>query len=404
MPQLIERMQHLAFPLNTANLNPVEGLTVKVDLDTPFLLRGVVIWNLNVPAGQGVDGQIAIRFAKPNGTLVQRQLTSSNLVAPGNQYNSSGLAPNKALAAPIRPGVLYPAGSVISMDVQGLPAGIAVPTGAIIVFIGTNLYREGQIWAPGYPAKWDALPYLDNLTVQSVPVPGGFPLLSIPFTAQADSDFVFQAGVYTDSSLSGSPSSLLVANDAFEELFFRLTAVTPGVGGNAISFEVIDTGVPNTAFNLSIVGPTITVTASIDSFGTTMLLETLIANLQASPPFNALVTIGPPIGGLLSSVGGFPKAFLFGGTGAGPAAVDQLVDLGVIIRDPAYKAYSNDYIPVALLFPFLGAQNPGWLYPEIYVPRLSQLYFDFNYLYPGFTPASPITITLGLKGMKVYPQ
>ena len=84
---------------------------------------------------------------------------------------------------------------------------------------------------------------------------------------------------------------------------------------------------------------------------------------------------------------------------------DQLVDLGVIIRDPGYKAYSNTYVPVALLFPFNSSQAPGWLYPEIYIPRLGQIYFDFNYLNPAFTTkASPFTITLALKGMKVYPQ
>jgi len=402
MPQLIERMQHFVFPLNTANLDPVEGLTVKVDLDAPFLLRGVVIWNLNVPTEQGVDGQIAIRFARPNGTLIQRQLTSSNLIAPGNQYNFSGLATNKALAAPIRPGVLYPAGSVISMDVLGLPTGIVAPTGAIIIFIGTNIYREGQVWAPSYPPNWTALGYLDNLTVQNVPVPGGFPSLNNPFTAQADSDFVFQAGVYTDYSLSGTPASVVI-HDNDEDILFKLTAVAAGVAGNAISMQVIVAGT-NTPFSISIVGPTIIATAATNGAGASQNLGDFVANLLATPAFNALVTIGPPQGLPQFPFGTVPQTFLSGGAGASGSVVDQLVDLGVIIRDPAYKAYSNDYVPVALLFPFLGAQNPGWLYPEIYVPRLSQLYFDFNYLYPGFTPASPITFTLGLKGMKVYPQ
>jgi hypothetical protein len=104
--------------------------------------------------------------------------------------------------------------------------------------------------------------------------------------------------------------------------------------------------------------------------------------------------------------GAVPQTFLDGGSGGGAGdAISQLTDLGVIVRDPSYKGYSNTYVPVGLLWPFLSAEAPGWLYPEIYVPRLGQLYFDFNYLYPGFVPAaSPVTITLGLKGMKVYPQ
>ena len=308
MSQLVERMQHFVFPLSAANLNPVEGIALKVDLDAPFLLRGIVVWNLNVAGGKGIDGQLAIRFARPDGRLIQRQLTSSNLLAPGNQYNTSGLSPNKALAAPIRPGVLYPAGSVIQMDVMGLNTGIASPAGVIVVFVGTNLYRQGTIWAPGYPAKWKALPYLDQLTVLSLMPPGSFPSLNNAFTAQADSDFVWQAGAYSD---------------------IEFTAGVPNIG--------------------------------------------------------------------------------------------ELADLGVIVRDPSYKAYSNGYVPAALLFNFLGAENPGWLYPEIYIPRLAQIYFDLNILNanqpnlgtfiqrdifdePPPPPVGSITVTLGLKGMKVYAQ
>jgi hypothetical protein len=402
---LVERMQHFVFP-PAITAEPSIGLKLQVDLDAPFRLMGVVIWNLGVPQSTGTEGQIAIRFARPDGRFIQRQMISSNLVAPGNQYNETGMSTNKCLTATIHPGVLYPAGSVIAIDVLGLPTGISDPTGVIIIFVGCNIYQEGQVWNPQYPAKWTARPYLDYVQVQNVPIPGGFPSLNNPFTAQADSDFVWQAGVSTDFSLSETVASLLVADIVFEELFFKLTAVTPGVAGNSISFEVIYTGAANVAYNLSIVGPVITVTASTDSLGVSMHLNTLIANLQASPTFNALVTIGPPIGGLLSSVGAFPATFLSGGSGGGSGeALAQLVDLGVIVRDPAYKAYSNTYVPVGLLWPFLSAEAPGWLYPEIYVPRLGQLYFDFNYLYPGFVPAaSPVTITLGLKGMKVYPQ
>ena len=401
---LVERMQHFVFP-TAIPTEPSIGLKLQVDLDAPFRLSGVVIWNLGVPQSTGTEGQIAIRFQRPDGRQIKRQMYSSNLLAPGNQYNATGMSPNKALVAPIYPGVLYPAGSVIAIDVLGLPTGITAPTGVIVIFVGCNVYQEGQVWAPKYPPKWKARPYLDYVQVQNIAIPGGLPSLNNPFTAQADSDFVWQAGEYTDLSLGETPASLLVFNDAFEELFFNLTAVTPGVGGNAISFEVIYTGAHNVPYSLNIVGNAITVTAATDNFGTSMQLETLIANLQASPAFNALVTIGPPIGGLLSSVGAYPQTFLFGGAGGGASSPAELVDLGVIVRDPAYKAYSNTYVPVGLLWPFLSAQAPGWLYPEIYIPRLGQIYFDFNYLYPGLTSlASPATITLGLKGMKVYPQ
>jgi hypothetical protein len=399
---LVERMQHFVMTVSPAQVPALIGLTQQVDLDASFRLMGICVWNLGVPAGTGCEGQLAIRIYRPDGRQIQRQLTSSNLLTPGNQYNQTSLSPNKALAAPIRPSVLYPAGSVINFDVLGLDTGIASPSGCIIVFIGTNIYQQGNVWNPQYPPKWKPRPYLDNLTIQSLPIPGGLPALSIPFTAQADSDFVWQAGEYTDFSLNATPASLLV-HDNDENLLFKLTAVTAGAAGNSISFQVIVAG-DNTPFSITVVGSVITATAATGAGGASQSLASFIADLLATPAFNALVTIGPPEGGGAFSFGNVPPTLLSGGSGAGPVATDQLIDLGVIIRDPGYKAYSNGYVPVALLFPFLSSEAPGWLYPEIYIPRLGQIYFDLNYLYPGFTPASPVTITLGLKGMKVYPQ
>ena len=51
-------------------------------------------------------------------------------------------------------------------------------------------------------------------------------------------------------------------------------------------------------------------------------------------------------------------------------------------------------------------RRPAFLFPELYIPKNQQLYFDFNYLYPGFVPAAnPVgNIVLGFQGMKVYPQ
>lgn len=398
---LIPRMQHFAIPVNPP-ANPQLGLILRVDLDAPFLLSGVVIWNLGVNTDTGQDGQIAIRIIRPDGRTIQRQLTASNQLFPGSQYGSGGVQPNKALVCPIRPGVLFPAGSVIEMDVMGLDTGIASPAGSIVVFQGTNFYQEGNIWNPSYPAKWTALPYLDNLTVPGVNVPGNLPLLNQPFTAQADSDFVWQAGMYSDFTFAGTRAHLLVATG--ENLNFKLTAVTPGVAGNSISFQVISSQpTPNVPFSITVVGDVITTNCGTTAGGANQDILTFIANLQATPAFNALVTIGPPIAS--GPATDFPATFMSGGSAGGASgAVAQLLDLGVIVRDPAYKAYSNTYIPIALLFPFLSSQAPGWLYPEIYIPRLGQIYFDFNYLVPGFVAASPLAITLGMKGMKVYPQ
>jgi len=284
---------HFTGGTSGAAAQSLQQWSLVTDLDAPFRLFGVVLWNLSVPNGQGFDGQVSIRFNRPDGRLIQRLLTSSNLLYPGNRYNIVSPQPNRAMCSPIFSNVIYPPGSTITLDLTALPSGSTA--NFIIVFVGTKLFQQGDVWAPSYPANWAAkkapLSYLDNLTLQSFDVTRG-PLLNQYFTPQQqDADFVWQAGAYTDY----------------------------------------------------------------------------------------------PVGSI------------------SPAC--QLVDLGVIIRDQSLKPYSNGYVPVGLLWPFLGCENPGFLYPEIYIPRNEQMSFDFNYLYPGFVPtANPITVVLGLKGMKVFPQ
>jgi hypothetical protein len=50
--------------------------------------------------------------------------------------------------------------------------------------------------------------------------------------------------------------------------------------------------------------------------------------------------------------------------------------LGIVIRDVYGKSYMNDFIPIELLFGFDNSQTPGMPYPEIYIPRLQQIYMD----------------------------
>lgn len=284
---LVERMHFYVYPSLVTPGQLSEGLVLRTDQDAPFRLFGVAIWNVDMNIGRGFDGQIGIRFARPDGRFTQRAITAADLLFPGNLSNS-GLTPNAAMVCPIRPGILYPPNSVITFDMLGLPTSIVAQQGVSIVFCGVKYYEEGTIWAPRYPNKFSALPYLDNLTITR------YPSLNNIFTAQADSDFVWQAGVYTD----------------------------------------------------------------------------------------------------------------FGAGTSGVTPIDQLVDLGVIVRDYTLKPYMSDYIPGALLFPFLNAQKPGFLFPEIYLPRNEQLLFDVAPLPfdDPIPPGAPVTLVLGLKGMKVYPQ
>jgi hypothetical protein len=70
--------------------------------------------------------------------------------------------------------------------------------------------------------------------------------------------------------------------------------------------------------------------------------------------------------------------------------------LSIILRDTWGKAYMNDYVPLELIFGFDNSQTPGIVYPEIYIPRLQQLFMDIA---PSTTVGN---LTLTFKGMKVY--
>ena len=267
---IVERMQYYVFP--TTQVNPAgtvqEGLVLRTDPEAAFRLYGIAIWTNDVQGG-AFDGQMSLRFHRPDGRLVQRLFTAANAVAPGNQYADSptptGANPNQALVSPVYPNILFPANSVVVLDIETLNSATRNPS-AVIVFVGTKLFKDGDIWAPQYPAKFKARPYLNNLFVPNVTISSG-PVLNQPFNVEKDADFVFQLGGYADTS---------------------------------------------------------------------------------------------------AATGGFP---------------DSLADLGFIMRDWQGKAYSNDYVPIALLFPFLTAQIPGFVYPEIYIPRDQQLLFDFKYLW-----------------------
>lgn len=54
--------------------------------------------------------------------------------------------------------------------------------------------------------------------------------------------------------------------------------------------------------------------------------------------------------------------------------------LGCRIKDWGGKYYMNDYTPVELIFGFDNQQLPGMLYPEIYIPKNQQIYFDIDAL------------------------
>ena len=176
------------------------------------------------------------------------------------------------------------------------------------------------------------------------------------------------------------------------------TIVITGVNGTTINLDDANVGIPNQPMSITVVGPLITVEDSTDVTGTLNGTAQQAADLiNSTPAASALVTAVVTVSGTMP-IGPFPMTITNGG------AAMNLPDLGFQMRDWRLKSYMNDYIPAALLFPFLTAQQPGWTFPEIYIPTRQQMFFDFAYLWPNNATAAGVSINLGLKGMKVYPQ
>jgi hypothetical protein len=381
----VERPQFYRFPVTSQPAGSIqEGLTLVTELDAPFRLSGIAIWT-NDAAGGAFDGQIAIRFQRPDGRLIQRIFAPGSAVASGNQNSAGTPNPNQALVTPITPNIVYPPGSVITIDVDTLSESPITP-GSIIVFVGTKLFRADDVWAPTYPKKFTTRPYLNSLFLPNLSIANG-PVLNQPFTVEQDADFVFQLGGYTDFSPLGS---VTFADEGSG------TVVVKGQNGTTINLDDSNIGVPNQPMSITVVGSLITVEDSTDGTGTLIGTAAQAAALiNATPAAAALVTATSPFPGPFP-VG--PPATITGGGG-----VMNLPDLGFQMRDWRLKSYMNDYIPVSLVFPFLTAQQPGWLFPEIYIPSQQQMFFDFAYLWPNVATPASVNVTLGLKGMKVYP-
>jgi hypothetical protein len=110
-----------------------------------------------------------------------------------------------------------------------------------------------------------------------------------------------------------------------------------------------------------------------------------------------------------------------GGLATAPVGFRRTLTTAILLQDADKKPYSNDYIPLDLLFgcgqfpatipigagpnfipPFgPGPALPGLFYPEIYVPANHQLIYNMQRNDPFGSPAD---FTINLIGQKVYPQ
>jgi len=186
------------------------GVGLRIDTDAPFRCVGVAVYTVSaasVPLAGGGNVAQQLRFTRPDGTWFQRDILSAQQVNPfdAGAVNGAGgqNAPFFEYFTPLHPNILYPAGSVISIDQQGLAANEDVLV--VVVFVGTKMFRPGQVWWPTYPPKYRARPYsvsgfnvqipLAQIPIQNVKVPQSTPNYPNP---NSDADFVWQFGSQSD--------------------------------------------------------------------------------------------------------------------------------------------------------------------------------------------------------------
>jgi hypothetical protein len=295
---------------------------------------------------------------------------------------------------------LYPETGLIRFDLNNvlLPAA---PLTSQIAFQGVRREKGSFQRNPAYKAFPKSFTY--QLTAQLTQVASAGVAVSA-FLPIDDYDFELHDMILMSASGS-TRATLLVATG--EVLNFLLTAVAPGVGGNSISFEVISSApTPNVPFSYTVVGNVITTNCGTTALGFNQSLSTFIANLQAVGAFNALVTIGPPFGGLAGPTAGFATAFLSGGSGGSGSVVYQPITSPVCslsVYDSNKVKISN--IPILDIFYNGGPGSPyenGALVPPLWYPKDTVLQVDF---YSQITnPALlPTEIVLYLVGKQYIP-
>lgn len=130
---------------------------------------------------------------------------------------------------------------------------------------------------------------------------------------------IFFAYVFNAFAVGSTTAALNVTIG--ETFYFTLTAVTPGVGGNAITFATTGVGTPGLTLLVTVVGNAISVRLATDGGGvSTSTRDQIVAALNAVGAVTALVTV-TPVGFSALFTGNFGPTNLFGGAGGGGGGV-----------------------------------------------------------------------------------
>lgn len=188
----------------------IEGISLALDSDAPFVLRSRAMRVKYNDFGQGARsqaylGSLLLRLA--DGDRVYRSQTVVRQSLLGPYFGQLGNP------IPVSPQIVYPRQGVITVDI--LNDGATALTNLTLYFRGVKLFSPGAVKSYEYPSNIGLLPYVypqgtysdtDGLTlVRNVAVTQG-PLRQV-FRVKGDADFVLRAGqAGVSASVQGNQS------------------------------------------------------------------------------------------------------------------------------------------------------------------------------------------------------
>jgi len=212
MPQFQERFHiYVLGPNQDTRLTSVaagaliKGITLTLDPDAPFALRGRAVRQTYTSTLTQAGLQfLKTRWTGPTESDYRQQVTISESVQMAN-FGQGGNP------KPIFPPVTYPANGIIKIDVQN--TGASAIAGLTFYWIGEKLFPWGSVPAYGYPDSFSSIWFTYPQTISALGV-SELRQDNI-LTIKTDADFALRAGQAKAPFQSEGPRT-------FAEVFIKL--------------------------------------------------------------------------------------------------------------------------------------------------------------------------------------
>ena len=184
----------------------VKDINLQLDTDAPFLLRGRAVRQAYTVGSPPT--QVGLQFLKMRWTGPQKDYRQQAYVPVAAEMAYFGQVGN---FKPEYPNVQYPAGRVLTVDLQNIGANPI--TNLMMFFRGVKLYPWGTVPAYKYPPKFAGLAFNYQIPVEGLGVSEYRP--DQVFTVKQDADFVLRGGQATAPFNIGG-------TEQFSEVFIQL--------------------------------------------------------------------------------------------------------------------------------------------------------------------------------------